>query len=139
MSRLVMTAFAFALAASVTAAPDLSGTWTMSVTGGPHGPETMQLVLKQDGTAVSGTFASGHAADMEVTGKFENASLEIEAAGHGHGKIVMTARLKEDGTLAGVLSSEVGDMKWTASRAPGKNDKKRASPRLHGEGAKDWK
>jgi hypothetical protein len=115
-----MIAAMFALSALVAAAPDVTGRWTMSVVGGPHGPATMHLELKQDGATVSGTFISGHAADMEVKGEFVNGSLQIEASGGGHGKVTMNARLKDDGTLAGTLSSEVGDMKWTASRAAAK-------------------
>jgi len=118
--KTVMIAAMFALSALVAAAPDVTGRWTMSVVGGPHGPATMHLELKQNGAAVSGTFISGHAADMEVKGEFVNGSLQIEASGGGHGKVTMNARLKDDGTLAGTLSSEVGDMKWTASRAASK-------------------
>jgi hypothetical protein len=114
-----MIAAMFALSALVGTAPDVSGTWTMSVVGGPHGPATMQLTLKQQGHKVSGTFATGHAADMDVKGEFVDGSLDLETAGGEH-KVILNAKLKDDGTLAGTLSSEVGDMKWTASRAAAK-------------------
>lgn len=133
--KTVMTAVILAASAFVAAAADVTGTWTMSVVGGPHGPATMQLVLKQDGTTVSGKFASGHGAEMDVKGEFANGSLRIETAGESH-KIMLSARLKDDGTLAGTLSSEVGDMKWTASRA---SDKKSASPKLQEVGGGDRK
>ena len=133
--KTVMTAVMLAASALVAAPADVMGTWTMNVVGGPHGPATMQLVLKQDGTTVSGTFASGHGADMDMKGEFANGSLRIESAGETH-KVLLSARLKDDGTLAGTLSSEVGDMKWTASRA---SDKKRASPKLHDAAGRDGK
>jgi hypothetical protein len=104
------------MATLVVAAPDISGTWTMNVAGGPHGAATMHLTLKQQGQTVSGTFASGHGADMEVKGEFVDGSLEVETSGGEH-KVTFSARLKDDGTLAGTLSSPVGDMQWTASRA----------------------
>jgi hypothetical protein len=107
----------------VMAAPSVSGTWTMTVTGGPHGDATMGLVLKQEGTKVTGTFASGHGPDMEVTGEFVDGALKVETADTGDGKILFNARLKEDGTLAGYVSSPMGDMKWTASRANKKDGK----------------
>jgi hypothetical protein len=115
---------AMALAAAVTAgaaaAADVTGTWTMSVKGGPHGDATMGLVLKQEGTRVSGTFSSGHAADMAVSGEFEDGVLKLETSGDEHAKIVFGAKLKADGTLAGYVSSPMGDMTWTAARAEGK-------------------
>lgn len=131
--KTVMTAAILAMSALAALAPDVSGTWTMSVVGGPHGPATMQLALKQDGTTVSGTFVSGHAADMAVKGEFADGLLRVETAGEHH-KVVLNARLRDDGTLAGTLSSEVGDMKWTASRAAAK---KLASPKPQGQGGKD--
>ena len=106
-----------ALAMAVTmAAPSLTGTWTMSVTGGPHGDATMGLTLKQEGTKVTGTFASGHGPDMAVHGEFVDGSLKLETDAEDHGKITLSAKLKDDGTLAGYISSPVGDMKWVARR-----------------------
>jgi hypothetical protein len=85
----------------------------------------MGLVLTQDGTKVSGTFASGHGPDLAVTGEFAEGALKFETAGHGDSKILFSARLKDDGTLAGTISSKMGDMKWTASKAAaGKKDGK---------------
>ena len=122
----VMTAVVVAAVPLVmAAAASVTGTWTMSVEGTPHGNATMGLVLTQDGTKVSGTFASGHGPDLAVTGEFAEGALKIETAGHGDSKILFSARLKDDGTLAGTISSKMGDMKWTASKAAaGKKDGK---------------
>lgn len=115
------TLAAMALAAAGTlasaAAANLTGTWTMQVTGGPHGNATMGLVLKQEGTEVSGTFASGHAPDMAVRGEFKDGALKLETGGEEHAKVIFSAKLKTDGTLSGYISSPVGDMTWTAARA----------------------
>jgi hypothetical protein len=114
------TVMVAALATIAAAPPTVTGTWTMNVEGGPHGNATMGLTLKQDGTTVTGTFASGHAADMEVAGEFVNGELKVETtAGGDDAKIMFSAKLKEDGTLAGYVSSQMGDMKWTASRVAG--------------------
>ena len=107
------------LAVAVTALaaePSVTGTWTMAVEGGPHGNATMGLALKQDGTKVTGTFSSGHSAEMAVSGQFVKGELKIETAGEADAKILFTAKMKDDGTLAGFISSPMGDMKWTASR-----------------------
>jgi hypothetical protein len=123
MKQLVLGVSILALTAAA-AAPTVTGTWTLRVEGGPHGDAAMALTLKQDGTKVTGTFASGHTADMEVTGEFVNGELKIQTtAGNDDAKIIFTGRLKEDGTLAGYVSSQMGDMKWTASRADGKDRK----------------
>jgi hypothetical protein len=121
MTAVVVVAVPLVMAA----AASVTGTWTMSVEGTPHGNATMGLVLTQDGTKVSGTFASGHGPDLAVTGEFAEGALKFETAGHGDSKILFSARLKDDGTLAGTISSKMGDMKWTASKAAaGKKDGK---------------
>ena len=99
----------------VAADATVTGTWTMNVEGGPHGNATMGLVLKQEGTKVTGTFSSGHSAEMEVAGQFKDGQLDVETKG-GDSRIIFSAKLKADGTLSGSISSEMGDMKWTASR-----------------------
>jgi len=99
----------------VAADATVTGTWTMNVEGGPHGNATMGMVLKQEGTKVTGTFSSGHSADMEVAGQFKDGQLDVETKG-GESRIIFSAKLKADGTLSGSISSEMGDMKWTASR-----------------------
>ena len=117
MKRAFAALAILAIAATAIAAPSLTGNWTMKVEGGPHGDATMGLTLKQDGTKVIGTFSSGHSPDMVVTGQFANGELKIETvAGDADSKILFSARLKEDGTLAGYISSQMGDMKWSASR-----------------------
>jgi len=118
MRQAILALCLLACAAVAAAAPTVTGTWTMKVEGGPHGDAAMSLTLKQDGTKVTGTFAPGHAADMEVTGEFANGELKLETtAGDADSKVIFNAKLKDDGTLAGYVSSRMGDMKWTASRA----------------------
>jgi hypothetical protein len=120
MSRFAMTLMAAALAGVVTAAPNVSGTWTMSVEAGPHGKATMQLTLKQEGNKVTGTFASGHSPDLPVSGEFADGVLKIATEAEADSKILFNATLKDDSNLAGYLSSAMGDMKWTATRAADK-------------------
>ena len=107
---------ALVMTAAAAAAPGVGGHWKMSVQGGPHGNATMGLILKQEGTKVTGTFATGHA-DMPVTGEFADGALKLESVSSGDSKIILSAKLKDDGTLAGYISSPMGDMTWTATRA----------------------
>jgi len=103
------------------AAPSLTGNWTMNVTGGPHGDATMGLTLEQKGTKVTGTFVSGHGPDMAIAGEFVDGALKLQTAdAKSDTQIIFNAKLKDDGSLAGTISSPVGDMKWTATRAAAK-------------------
>jgi len=111
--KMLMAAVAMVM---VVAAPTVTGTWTMNVQGGPHGDATMGLTLKQDGTKVTGTFASGHSEEVAVKGEFVDGALKVETEGDADHKVIFTAKLKDDGTLAGSISSPMGDMKWTATR-----------------------
>jgi hypothetical protein len=93
----------------------VAGKWTMTVDAGPHGATAMALTLKQDGTKVSGTFASPHG-DMPVDGEFVDGVLKLSTnGGNADSQITFEATLK-DGKLSGYLSSQMGDMKWTAER-----------------------
>ena len=118
MKHLFTAVFAaFAAAALTAAAPSVAGRWTMTVVGSPHGDVAMGLTLTQDGSKVSGTFSSPHG-DMDVAGEFANGQLKIATtAGHEDERIYLQAKLNDDGTLAGIISSPMGDMKWTATRA----------------------
>ena len=113
----VITAVCVVTLTAAAAAPAVTGSWKIRVEGGPHGDATMGLELKQDGTRVTGTFVSGHTADMAVAGEFADGELKLQTtAANDDAKILFTAKLRDDGTLAGYISSQMGDMKWTASR-----------------------
>ena len=56
--------------------------------GRAHGNATMGLTLKQDGTKVTGTFATGHA-DMPVTGEFVDGALKLESVSSGDSNIIL--------------------------------------------------
>lgn len=116
---------ALTILSMVTAAPaaTVAGTWRLSVDS-PHGPMKMALVLKQDGAKITGTFSSGHAADMPVEGEFTGGSLKLATRGDDDHAVTFSGTLEGDGTLSGFLSSRVGDMKWTAARVPAKGEQK---------------
>ena len=92
----------------------------MSVKGGPHGDTPMGLTLEQNGKKVSGILATPHGDDLQMEGEFAAGTLTLATPGGGESKITMTAKLKDDGTLDGYLSSQMGDMTWTARRTNAK-------------------
>src|SRR5688572_28491044 len=112
------------MTAAIAAAPTVSGQWKMSVQGGAHGNATMGLTLQQYGSKVTGTFATGHA-DMPVTGEFVDGALKLQSVSSGDSNIILSAKLKDDGTLAGYISSPMGDMTWTATRSAERDKKDR--------------
>lgn len=97
----------------------VAGQWTLNVKS-PHGEVGMALDLKQDGSRVTGTLATPHGDNLPVEGEFATSTLKLATPGSGDARITMTAKLKEDGTLDGFLSSQMGDMTWTARRAAAK-------------------
>ena len=97
-----------------TKAATVAGKWTMTVKS-PHGVVAMALTLEQNGTKVAGTFTTPHD-DLRVEGEFTDRTLTLATPGAGDSKIAMTAKLKDNGTLDGYLSSQMGDMAWTAER-----------------------
>ena len=100
------------------AAPRVDGRWTMYIKGGPHGDMTMNLELAQDGKKVTGTLTTPHG-DLPVQGELADATLTIATSG-GDTQVSLTAKVKENGTLEGYLSSQMGDMTWTTSRSTDK-------------------
>jgi hypothetical protein len=96
----------------------VAGKWTMNVdTGSAHGIMTMGLTLEQNGKDVNGTFHSPHG-DVAVTGEFADGTLKLSAtAGDSEMSGTFTAKLGDDGTLDGYMSTSRGEMKFTAKRA----------------------
>jgi hypothetical protein len=99
----------------------VNGRWVLAVKGGPHGDTTMGLTLKQEGKKVTGTFASPHG-DVPVTGEFADNALDLATVirNADEPSVTFKAKLKDDATLAGYLSSQMGDMSFTAERAKDK-------------------
>ena len=95
---------------------DVSGRWTMSMEG--HGaPMTLALTLKQEGRTLTGTWATPHSTEVSLQGEIVKRSLTLATTPGQEIEVSLAATLKDDGTLAGTLSSARGDSKWTARRA----------------------
>ncbi|HVH55104.1 MAG TPA: hypothetical protein VM791_02535 [Vicinamibacterales bacterium] len=95
----------------------IAGSWELTIKGpAAHGDLTATMDLEQNGKKVTGSFTA-HGNTHNVAGEFANNELSLQTtdtpADNG---ITMNAKLADDGTLSGYLSSSMGDMKWTASR-----------------------
>lgn len=101
------------------AAPSIAGRWTLTTSAdGPHGAVTMGLVLKQDGRKITATVMPPHGGEIPLEGEFADGALKLSTSSRSGEAphVTLNATLKDDGTLAGYLSSERGDMTWTAER-----------------------
>lgn len=95
---------------------DVAGTWMVAV-------DTMSLrmELTQEGTTVGGTLTTPHGM-LRVNGEFVDPRLTFAGSieGEPHSLHMMaTGTVQADGSLAGALTSDFGDMAWTAVRAIG--------------------
>ena len=97
----------------------VAGQWTLNVRS-PHGEVAMDLDLVQEGKKVSGTLATPHGDNLPIEGEFADGTLTLATPGTSDSRITMTAKLKDNGTLDGYLSSQMGDMTWTAKRTTSK-------------------
>jgi hypothetical protein len=106
------------LSAQAHTAPSLTGKWTLKMADGPHGPAEMPLTITQDGTKVTAVLTPpGHGADFELKGELVKGQLTLSIpASEKNMAFTMKATLKDDGTLAGFTSSDMGDSKWVGSR-----------------------
>ena len=95
---------------------DVSGKWTMKLKS-HQGELTLALTLKQADQKLTGTWATPHGSDVALTGSVKDTQLSLESADGQEIQVTLIASLKADGTLAGTLSSAMGDAPWTAVRA----------------------
>jgi hypothetical protein len=95
----------------------VAGNWNMSVNG-PQGPMSVTMALAQEGKKLTGTLSS-QMGETTLEGEFADGKISfwiVFDAGGGSSQIAFAGVLKEDGTLEGTLSGQMGDMNWTAER-----------------------
>lgn len=103
--------------------PTVTGAWNMSLQGDHVIPVGMEL--KQEGDKVTGkilmpTQQVGERRDVSLSGQFVDGMLTLSGTAEGSSdettKVELTAKMEDDGTLSGKLSSHHGSMGWTAER-----------------------
>ena len=75
----------------------------------------MRFELKLDGQNVTGTFATDQSGTLALKGQYRDGKLTFAVSG-GQGDLEFTGQLKGTDTLAGILSSHVGDLVCNATR-----------------------
>jgi hypothetical protein len=97
----------------------IAGRWTITTSAdGPHGAATLPLTLVQDGRKVTATLTPPHGDELSLAGEFVSNELTLATTppDDKHHVVKLQARLKEDGTLAGFVSTPGGDVTFTAAR-----------------------
>ena len=94
----------------------LGGTWSVSV---PDHDLTVHMELEQEGHNVSGNFMIPEHGDLFVLGQFSGEAFELEAVEGSYMQLTITGQIQADGTLAGSLTGDIGNMGWTAHRVHG--------------------
>jgi hypothetical protein len=129
----VVLVVSVAMAASTLYAEQRSvaGIWTMSAEG-----MSLRLVLAQKGKKVTGTLQNPHGGTITLKGEFTGGQLSFSGSSDGTAdgpgvhaqplsgfavnahdlQLSATGIIRGDGSLAGSLMSNVGDMTWTAVR-----------------------
>jgi hypothetical protein len=100
----------------------LTGTWNMGLQGGHVIP--VALVLKQEGTTLSGTVALptqhiGQTVDVALTGEVANGAFTLSGTVEGAKEpatIAIKGKLTDEGTLDGTVAMQGHDMPYTAER-----------------------
>jgi hypothetical protein len=85
-----------------------------------QGSITSTMVLKQDGKSITGTFSNPHGEGLlPVVGQLVDGALtfnvDMKADDHEM-HLAFKGAVKDDGSLAGTMTSQMGESKWTAVR-----------------------
>jgi hypothetical protein len=98
-------------------APTVAGKWQIDAET-PHGRLVLAIDLKvdaKDSKKVTGTLSSDQMGDMLLTGDFVDGKLTFVIK-TDEGDLTFAAKFKDADTLAGILSSHMGDLACSATR-----------------------
>ena len=97
--------------------PTVAGKWQID-TETPHGRLVLGLDLKvdaKDSKKITGTLSSDQMGDMPLAGDFTDGKLTFVIKSD-EGELSFVAKFKDADTLAGILSSHMGDLACSATR-----------------------
>ena len=112
--RTLLTIFALLACASTMLAADVTGTWSADVVL-DAGSGTATFVLKQEGTALSGTY-TGALGEAKVTGSINGDDVTWSFESPDAGKVVYKGKL-DGGKIKGTVEyGELGKGNFTATK-----------------------
>jgi hypothetical protein len=96
---------------------NLGGNWTFRV----NDEMSLRLVLMQKGKNITGTLQNPHGNPIHLKGQFSGKELTFTGSSDGGEwayRLSGKGTLQPDGSFAGDLKSNVGNMTWIAVRGP---------------------
>ena len=117
-----LVAALLALISALASDPSVTGTWNMGLQGDHVIP--VALVLKQDGTKVTGTIAMptqhvGQRVEVEVSGEFVDMALTLSGTVESAKEpttITISGKLNDEGAIEGKVQMPHGSVPFTAER-----------------------
>jgi hypothetical protein len=94
------------------AAAAVAGQWEMSLQS-PHGPMTVVLQLKQDGTKITGTCDAGQMGSMALTGTVDGKRVSFTVQAQEDQKFTFSGAV-EGNKMSGTSDHDGGE--WSATR-----------------------
>ena len=95
-------------------AASIAGKWAATLDT-PHGKFAVRFELKLEGQSVTGTFVTDQSGTLALKGAYREGRLTFSVEG-GQSELEFAGQLKGSDTLAGILSSHVGDLVVQATR-----------------------
>src|SRR4030095_11767839 len=98
---------------------NITGNWTMRF----NDEISLRLVLTHEGKNVTGTLQNPHGNPIQIKGQFSGKEFQFTGSSEGGEwayRLSGKGTLQPDGSFAGSITSNVGDMAWTAVRAEAK-------------------
>ena len=98
---------------------NLTGNWTMRV----NDEISLRLVLTHKGKNITGTLQNPHGNPIQIKGQLSGKEFQFTGSSEGGEwayRMSGKGTLQPDGSFAGNIKSNVGDMTWTAVRAEAK-------------------
>ena len=92
-------------------AAKIGGNWQIAMDT-PHGPMKGALVMKQDGSKLSGTLETDHFGKLDLTGSVDGNSVSFEVDVQGH--LVKFNGSVDGGKMSGGTDPDA--VSWTATR-----------------------
>src|SRR5215510_4238243 len=98
---------------------NITGNWTMRF----NDEISLRLVLTHKGKNVTGTLQNPHGNPIQIKGQLSGKEFQFTGSSEGGEwayRMSGKGTLQKDGSFAGYIKSNVGDMTWTAVRAEAK-------------------
>src|SRR5581483_9556678 len=101
----------------------IAGNWSFGIRGAasdsPKPEMVVRLVLMQKGRNITGTLQNPHGNPIQIKGQFSKGRFTFTGSSEGGEwayRLSGTGTLQSDGSFAGEIKSNVGDLLWTAVR-----------------------